>query len=75
MSLPAIHRHIGLLEESGLVVRKKKGRVNFLALNYGSIKLLQQWAAQYHTYWSSPYQTLENYLSSETLAKDESKSN
>lgn len=61
-SLPAIHRHIKVLEQAGLVRRKKSGRVNFLALDRTGLLLLQDWVAQHHAYWGSNEETLENYI-------------
>jgi DNA-binding transcriptional ArsR family regulator len=61
LSLPAIHKHIKLLESAGLVTRKKMGRTNFLTLNRKSLRGLQDWLMQFHTYWGSEKETLENY--------------
>jgi DNA-binding transcriptional ArsR family regulator len=61
LSLPAIHKHIKILEEGGLVIRKKLGRTNFLALNRSSLRVLQDWLSQYHAYWGTNQETLENY--------------
>ena len=61
LSLPAIHKHIHILEKGGFVKRKKIGRTNFLALNRDSLKVLQHWLAQYHAYWGTNDETLENY--------------
>jgi DNA-binding transcriptional ArsR family regulator len=61
LSLPAIHKHIKLLEGAGLVTRRKLGRSNVLTLNRHSLRGLQDWLAQYHTYWGSEEETLENY--------------
>jgi DNA-binding transcriptional ArsR family regulator len=61
LSLPAIHKHIEVLEKGGMVVRKKIGRINFLALNRKSLRAVQDWLQQYHTYWGSEEETLENY--------------
>jgi DNA-binding transcriptional ArsR family regulator len=65
-SLPAIHRHILVLEEAKLVRRKKSGRVNFLALDRSGLLLLQEWASKYHAYWGTEKETLENYVASIT---------
>ncbi len=62
LSLPAIHKHIKILEKAGLVIRKKIGRINFLSLNRKSILAIQEWVMQYHTYWGNNDETLENYL-------------
>ena len=61
LSLPAIHKHIAVLEKGGMVIRKKLGRTNFLALNRNSLRVLQDWLSQYHAYWGSNEETLENY--------------
>ncbi len=62
LSLPAIHRHIKVLEKADMVLRKKVGRTNFLALNRSSLLVLQDWVMQYHAYWGSDQETLENYV-------------
>ena len=61
LSLPAIHKHIKVLEEADMVSRKKTGRTNFLTLNRKSLRGLQDWLAQFHTHWGSEKETLENY--------------
>ncbi len=61
LSLPAIHKHIKILEEASVIVRKKIGRTHFLTLNRRSLRGLQEWLMQYHAYWGSDEETLENY--------------
>ncbi|KAA3642368.1 MAG: ArsR family transcriptional regulator [Chloroflexi bacterium] len=61
LSLQAIHKHVKILEDAGLVLRKKIGRSNFLAFNREGLRVLQDWLMQYHTYWGSNEETLENY--------------
>jgi DNA-binding transcriptional ArsR family regulator len=62
LSLQAIHRHIGILEDAGLAQRRKSGRVNFLALDRSGLVLMQDWIGQYNAYWGSNRETLENYV-------------
>ena len=61
LSLPAIHKHIAILEKGNLIIRKKIGKTNFLTLNRGSLRGLQDWVMQYQTYWGNDEATLENY--------------
>lgn len=61
LSLPAIHKHIKVLESADMVIRKKLGRTNFLTLKRESLSDLQDWLMQFHTYWGSEEETLENY--------------
>ncbi len=71
LSLPAIHRHILVLEQAGLVNRKKVGVTNFLALNRNGLLLMQDWIAEYQAYWGTNQETLENYVA--RIQKDEIK--
>lgn len=61
ISLPAIHRHITALENADIIIRKKIGQTNFLTLNRESLRGLQEWLSQYHSYWGNSKETLENY--------------
>jgi DNA-binding transcriptional ArsR family regulator len=61
LSLPAIHKHIKILESAGMVNRRKIGRTNFLTLDRESLRGLQDWLGQYHAYWGTDKETLENY--------------
>lgn len=62
LSLPAIHKHIRILERAKLVQRRKSGRVNFLALDRTALRELRDWIEQYHAYWGTNEETLENYV-------------
>jgi len=62
LSLPAIHKHIATLEESGLVRRLKAGRTNYLALNPSRLGLVKAWATRFNTAWGSDAESLENYI-------------
>ncbi len=61
LSLPAIHKHIKILEDADMIVRKKIGKSNVLTLNRESLRELQDWLMQYHAYWGNSKETLENY--------------
>ena len=62
LSLPAIHKHIRVLEEAAMVKRRKVGRTNFLALDRAPLRLLQTWVEQFHPYWGTEAESLETYL-------------
>lgn len=47
LTLPAIHRHIKILESAHLVRRTKVGRVNLLALQRTALRRLQDWTDQF----------------------------
>jgi DNA-binding transcriptional ArsR family regulator len=62
LSLPAIHKHIAVLEAAGLLLRKKVGRTNFLALGRLPLRDLQAWVMEFNPFWGSDAETLENYV-------------
>lgn len=64
LSLPAIHKHIALLEEAKYVQRRKGGRTYFIALKRTGLQVAQDWVNQFHTYWGSDDESLENYVKS-----------
>jgi DNA-binding transcriptional ArsR family regulator len=61
LSLPAIHKHVKILENAGLVSRRKTGRTTYPILNPQRLRLLQDWAGQFHTWWGSDQASFENY--------------
>jgi DNA-binding transcriptional ArsR family regulator len=62
LSLPAIHKHLKVLERAGLITRHKKGRTTYLTLNRRPLAQLQEWVGQFHPYWGADGATHENYL-------------
>ena len=62
LSLPAINKHIGILERTGLVERRKIGRTTYLTLKRQPLGQLQTWVEQFHPYWGHDDATYENYL-------------
>jgi DNA-binding transcriptional ArsR family regulator len=61
LSLPAIHKHVIALEDAGMVRRRKLGRTTFLALERGPLLRLQAWTDQFHPWWGTEAETLENH--------------
>jgi DNA-binding transcriptional ArsR family regulator len=61
LSLPAIHKHIQVLDSAAMVRRRKVGRVNFLALQRAPLRLLQGWVGDFHPWWGDDSESLETY--------------
>ncbi|MDA7978701.1 MAG: metalloregulator ArsR/SmtB family transcription factor [Pirellulales bacterium] len=66
MSLPAISRHLRVLEEAKLVHRQKKGREHLITAEPETLKGAQQWIAQYVTYWESRFDAMDEILKRQT---------
>ena len=61
LSLPAIHKHLRVLEDARMVQRRKIGRTNYLALEREPLVLLQDWIDRFHPWWGTGGESLENY--------------
>ena len=61
LSLPAIHKHVRALEDAGMVLRRKSGRTNWLALRRLPLRELQEWIDQFNPWWGTDEETLENF--------------
>lgn len=71
LSLPAIHKHVRLLEKAKLLVRKKVGRTNFVAINREGLQKAQAWSSQFRADWGNDQETLENYITKSSGAEKE----
>ncbi|HEY3760969.1 MAG TPA: metalloregulator ArsR/SmtB family transcription factor [Verrucomicrobiae bacterium] len=62
MSLPAISKHLRVLERAGLVRRRRDGRVHRLKLDASPMKDAQQWIEEYRRFWEERLDRLDQYL-------------
>jgi DNA-binding transcriptional ArsR family regulator len=62
MSLPAISKHVKVLERAGLVRRARKGREHILELRAAPLREVQRWASHYERFWSDRLDRLESYF-------------
>src|SRR4029453_3312742 len=62
MSLPAISKHLRVLEQAGLIARTKDGRVHRLRLVAQPIRDVAAWIAYYQQFWETRLDALDHYL-------------
>jgi DNA-binding transcriptional ArsR family regulator len=62
MSLPAVSKHLRVLESAGLVVRHKDGRVHRCRLIAEPMKDAAQWIERYRLFWEAQFDSLARYL-------------
>lgn len=65
ISLPAISRHLTVLERARLVRRKRHGREHLIRANPGGMRDAQKWIAQCAADWNFSFDSHENLLISE----------
>ena len=62
MSLPAVSKHLRVLEGAGLIAREKQGRVHRLQLESKPMKDALDWIEQYRKFWEEKFSALEKQL-------------
>lgn len=65
ISAPAMTKHVGVLADAGLVVRRKVGRTVVCSLQPQALAEVQTWLADLTSYWNSSIDRLEQLLSEE----------
>jgi DNA-binding transcriptional ArsR family regulator len=66
MSLPAVSKHLRVLESAGLVARSKAGRVHRCRLEAAPMKSAADWMAHYRQFWEAQLDSLQRYLENST---------
>jgi DNA-binding transcriptional ArsR family regulator len=62
MSLPAISKHIKVLEKAGLLTRSQNAQFRPCTLNTEPLKALASWAAQYRPIWEARFDHMDDIL-------------
>jgi DNA-binding transcriptional ArsR family regulator len=62
MSLPAVSKHIRVLESAGLVIRRKRGRINYCRLNAKPLRDAAKWLVFYQQFWDAKLDSLATFL-------------
>jgi DNA-binding transcriptional ArsR family regulator len=62
MSLPAVSKHVRVLESARLIVCHKEGRVHRCRLAAEPMKHAALWIGQYRQFWESRFDALAAYL-------------
>lgn len=65
MSLPAISKHLKVLETSGLVSRRKAGRFRYFSLNPHALRTATEWMNHWSRFWTSSFAELDRFLQEE----------
>ena len=62
MSLPAVSKHLRVLEKAGLLRRRRYGRVHEMELQAKPLKQAAQWVEEYRKFWEGSLDRLAEYL-------------
>jgi DNA-binding transcriptional ArsR family regulator len=62
MSLPAISKHLKVLERTHLIVRGRRAQWRPCRLEAGPLKDVADWLAHYRRFWEQSLERLDHYL-------------
>jgi DNA-binding transcriptional ArsR family regulator len=62
MSLPAISKHLKVLEKAGLIQRSRDAQYRPCKLNAKPLREAAKWVEQYRQFWEERFNRLDDYL-------------
>lgn len=62
MSLPAISKHLSVLESAALLSKKKRGRIVHCRLRTAALRRASDWLSYYERFWTEQLESLESFL-------------
>jgi DNA-binding transcriptional ArsR family regulator len=71
MSLPAVSKHLKVLERAGLLARGRVAQSRPCRLEAGPLREVSDWAEQYRRFWEQSFDRLEDYLHELSRAENE----
>ena len=66
MSLPAVSKHLRVLEKAGLLRRRRYGRVHEMQLEAKPLQQAAEWVEKYRKFWEGSLDRLADYLEKTT---------
>jgi DNA-binding transcriptional ArsR family regulator len=73
MSLPAVTKHLKVLERAGLVTKTRDAQWRPCKLNGAPLRDVSNWMEQYRRFWEESFDRLEEYLKTVTSKTETSK--
>ena len=68
VKLPAVMKHLTVLDQAGLITRSKVGRTVTVRLRAAPMKEAMSWLSRYERFWSSSLDRLTAYAESQETA-------
>jgi DNA-binding transcriptional ArsR family regulator len=62
MSLPAVTKHLKVLERAGLITRSREAQWRPCKLEAKPLQDVSDWVEQYRQFWEQSFDRLEDYL-------------
>jgi DNA-binding transcriptional ArsR family regulator len=70
MSMPAVSKHLRVLERAGLIARRREAQWRWCRIEGGPLKEVAEWAERYRHIWEARLDRMDTYLQ-QLKAKEE----
>jgi len=62
MSMPAVSRHLKVLEQAGLITRSREAQWRPCRITAAPLKDVADWLSHYQRFWTESFERLDEYL-------------
>ena len=73
MSLPAVSKHLKVLEKAGFLIRARDGRIHRCNLDAAPLRAASDWISTYRQFWEGQLGSLARYLEDEQKNREQEK--
>ncbi len=75
MSMPAVSKHLKVLERAGLIERSREAQWRPCRLNAAPLKTANDWIETYREFWTKSFDQLDDYLAEIQKGKSDGRTN
>ena len=75
ISMPAVLKHLNVLEHAGLIAQEKTGRVRMCRLTVGPMQQAADWLSLYRVFWENQLDNLGRFLEQTDPEKNKQQEN
>lgn len=70
MGLPSVLKHLRVLEEGGIVLSQKRGRVRTYRIEPAALAMVEEWLAKRKAMWDRQFDRLDELLAGEVQQEE-----
>src|SRR5262245_58774908 len=71
LTLPAVSKHIKVLERAGLIVRSQRAQYRPCTLDPAPLQAISSWSDHYRTIWEARFDRMDDYIRTLDGRKDD----
>lgn len=75
MSFAGASKHVKVLEDAGLIARRRQGRIHFISIEAKPLEEAERWLRQWDKFWSSRLDRLQALVEADHKSDRDKKEN